>query len=257
MLILMTKEIAASNNRLNALRASVLGANDGIVSTAGLVLGVSGAATGSESVLLAGIAGLVSGAISMAAGEYVSVSSLRDSHLAFERRQKDRQTKKTKHESKDEPKDNPTDKSVAEGVKLTKHYIELGMSQKVALAAAREVTKSGKVSEALGETAIDSQLETEPEAGHVVNPWHSSASSAGAFAVGAAIPLLTIALAPESLAPILTAIAVIVSLTLTGYISARIGKSNPKKAAARVVLWGVAAMGITYIIGAILGVSVL
>lgn len=257
MIMLMTKETAASNNRLNALRASVLGANDGIVSTAGLVLGVSGAATGSESVLLAGIAGLVSGAISMAAGEYVSVSSLRDSHLAFEERQKDKQKNKPKPDTDKKPEEDIKAKSVAEGVRLTKHYIELGMSQKVALAAAREVTKSGKASEALGEAIVDTQLEAKPESGHAVNPWHSSASSAAAFTAGAAIPLLVIALSPEKLAPILTAIAVVISLTLTGYISARIGKSDPKKAATRVVLWGIAAMGITYLIGAVLGVSVL
>lgn len=235
------KELATSNNKLNALRASVLGANDGIVSTAGLVLGVAGATIDKEAVLLAGVAGLISGALSMAAGEYVSVSSQRDSRKAFLKR------------SKEAKLDSQASKPVAEGVQLAKAYISLGMSKDTALVAAKEVSKAGKTKEALG---VDTES-GKKEAEQIVNPWYSSASSAVAFVLGSSIPLVAIALSPADQAPIYTIAAVIISLILTGALSAAAGKANKVVAAARIVLWGVAAMGITYAIGMLIGASLL
>lgn len=226
--------IATSNNQLNKLRAAVLGANDGIVSTAGLVLGVTGAAASKETVLLAGFAGLISGALSMAAGEFVSVSSQRDSEQSFLGRT--RLHIKQEHDS-------------SEADELVEIYTAKGFSPETALSAVSDLKNSGKLSHEL-----ESQLGV--DSSDIANPWSAAIASAMSFVVGAAIPLSAIALSPEKSQTIVTAIAVALSLVLTGTLSARAGQANKLRAALRVVTWGVGAMIITYLIGSLIGVSV-
>lgn len=169
--------------RLNWLRAGVMGANDGIVSTAGMVVGVAGAAVGSSAILAAGIAATVAGALSMAVGEYVSVSSQRDALVAR---------------------------------------------------AGDEL--------AAGEDGL-------------TNPWHAAWASMIAFVAGALVPLLTMALAPQGLAVRATFGAVIVALLLTGATAAHLGGASRTRGAARTILGGVVAMGVTWAIGSLVGLQ--
>ena len=227
------ESIATSNNSLNKLRASVLGANDGIVSTAGIVLGVAGAAASKETIIIAGFAGLVAGAVSMAAGEFVSVSSQRDSEKSFLARKHTHI--KTNHDS------------VAE--ELVEIYREKGLSKKTSLIVAQELKEKGllnrELERQLGVDSLD-----------ISNPWAAAIASAMAFTVGAIIPLSAIVVASDEWRIFATAIAVLFSLILTGTLSARAGKASKLRAALRVVVWGIGAMAITYAIGHLIGVSI-
>ncbi len=225
--------IATSTNQLNKLRASVLGANDGIVSTAGLVLGVTGAAANKETILLAGFAGLVAGALSMAAGEFVSVSSQRDSEKAFLAKTKDH-VKKEHNSEADE---------------LVEIYLSKGLSRETATKAAGELEAKGSL-----ETELQKELGIDPD--DLTNPWSAAVASAVSFVIGAAIPLVAIALAPVKWQIPVTVIAVLFSLVLAGTLSAHAGEANKVRAALRIVTWGVGAMAITYLIGYLIGVSV-
>ena len=226
-----TPHIATSNNQLNKLRAAVLGANDGIVSTAGLVLGVTGAAADKEAIMLAGFAGLVAGAISMAAGEFVSVSSQRDSEKAFLEKAKNEQAT---HSVFDQ---------------IVAIYTEKGISQATAVQAASELEKSGTLM-----TELEKELGIDPE--DIANPWSAAIASAIAFVVGATIPLAAIVLTPAKWQIPVTVAAVLASLILAGILSAHAGEANRIRAALRIVIWGVGAMAITYTIGQLIGVSV-
>lgn len=227
-----SQHIAASNNELNKLRASVLGANDGIVSTAGIVLGVAGAAASKETILIAGFAGLIAGAISMAAGEFVSVSSQRDSEKAFLQRR--RLHISTNHDS------------VAD--ELVEIYQQKGFSKKTAQQAAHELKEKGFLNREL-------EKESGVDAHDISSPWSAAIASAVSFTIGAIIPLLAIAFAPDDLRIGMTAVAVVLSLILTGTLSARAGQANKQRAALRVVVWGVGAMAITYTVGHLVGVN--
>ena len=224
--------IATSTNQLNKLRAAVLGANDGIVSTAGLVLGVTGAAASKETILLAGFAGLISGALSMAAGEFVSVSSQRDSEKAF--------LKKTQvHIKKNHD---------SEADELIERYQAKGLSEKTAMQVATEFKENGTLT-----VELEKELGIDPD--DLTNPWSAATASAISFTIGAAIPLLTVLVAPSAVLVPVTVSAVLLSLILTGTLSARAGQANQLRAALRVVVWGVGAMIITYIIGHLIGVN--
>ena len=223
--------IATSNNQLNKLRAAVLGANDGIVSTAGLVLGVVGAAADKDAIVLAGFAGLVAGAISMAAGEFVSVSSQRDSERAFLKKAKN---KHSKHSLLDE---------------IIEIYTEKGISKKTAAQAAKELEENGTLM-----IELEKELGIDPD--DLTNPWSAAIASAISFVVGAAVPLAAIVLAPSEWQIPATVVAVLISLILAGVLSARAGEANKARAALRIVVWGVGAMAITYAIGHIIGVNV-
>ncbi len=227
-----TEHIATSSNELNKLRASVLGANDGIVSTAGIILGVAGAAASKETIIIAGFAGLVAGAISMAAGEFVSVSSQRDSEKAFLRR-------KRAHISVNHD-------SVAE--ELVEIYQEKGFSKKTAEQAAHELKEKGLLNRELEkESGVDSH--------DISSPWAAAIASAVAFTIGALVPLASIIFAPDEWRLWVTVGAVLLSLILTGTLSARAGQASTLRAALRVVVWGIGAMIITYAIGHLVGVS--
>jgi len=218
--------------KLNWLRASVLGANDGIVSIAGLVVGVAGATSSSEVILTAGLAGIVAGAISMAAGEYVSVSSSRDTERAL--------LEKEKFELKNYPKE--------EFKELVGLYEKKGLSNKTATAVARELTKKDAYS-----AHVDIELGIDPN--DLTDPWHAAFASAISFLLGAIIPLLAIILPPPGIRIPVAFASVILALAITGFISAKVGGANPLKAIIRVVSGGALAMIITFLVGRIFNVS--
>ncbi|WP_019931067.1 VIT family protein [Nocardia sp. BMG111209] len=220
------------NARLNWLRAGVLGANDGIVSTAGLVVGVAAVSADVTPILTAGLAGLVSGAISMAAGEYVSVSTQRDTERAV--------LSKERRELAEEP-----DYELRE---LAAIYVGKGLSAATARQVARELTAHDAFA-----AHADAELGLNPE--DLTDPWQAAASSAVAFTLGALLPLLAITLPPATWRVPVTIVAVLIALAITGTVSARLGGSRPRRAVLRVVVGGALAMAITYGIGQLLGVS--
>ena len=221
------------SGRLNWLRAGVLGANDGIVSTASLVVGVAGATNDKTTILVAGVAGLFAGAMSMAAGEYVSVSTQRDSEKAL--------LAKERRELEDEPEE--------ELAELTLLYMNKGLSEDLAKQVATELTEH----DALGAHA-EAELGIDPD--DLTSPWQAALASMGAFTVGAILPLLTITLSPESLRLWITAISVGLALALTGWSSARLGYGPVGRAVVRNVAGGLLAMGVTHFIGSLVGTSV-
>lgn len=216
--------------RLNWLRAAVLGANDGIVSMAGLLIGVAGASAARQALLTAGAAGLAAGALSMAVGEYVSVSAQRDSERAMldlERR-----------ELEELPEEELAE---LEGILVGK-----GMTPATARVAARELTEH----DAFG-IHCDLELGLDP---HVrTSPGEAAAASAVSFLVGGAIPFLAILLAPHDLAVGVTVAAVILALALTGWASARLGRASVGPALLRNVAGGALAMAITFGVGRLVG----
>ena len=216
--------------RLNWLRAGVLGANDGLVSTAGLVVGVAGATASLSTIVTAGIAGLVAGSLSMAGGEYVSVSTQRDTERAL--------LDKERRELIEEPE--------AELEELVGMYRAKGLSPETARTVAVELTAHDAFA-----AHIDIELGIDPD--ELTNPWHAAISSAIAFTVGALLPLLAILLPPPSARIPVTFIAVLIALGITGWASARLGGADPIRATQRVVIGGAIAMAVTYAIGRLVG----
>ncbi len=221
---------AGGTARLNWLRAGVLGANDGIVSTAGLVVGVAAATTDRATILTAGVAGLVAGALSMAAGEYVSVSTQRDTEQAL--------LDKERRELEEMPEE--------EFAELVAMYQSKGLSRDVAHQVAVQLTEKDAFA-----AHVDVELGIDPD--NLTNPWHAALASAIAFTVGALLPLLAIELPPPSMRVPVTFVAVIVALALTGWISARLGAAGLRKALQRNILGGALAMAVTYGIGVLVG----
>jgi len=221
------------NNRLNWLRAGVLGANDGIVSTAGIVMGVAGATGDRGTILVAGVAGLAAGALSMAAGEYVSVSTQKDSELAL--------LEKERGELRDEPEE--------ELEELAGLYVEKGLSEELALEVAKQLTEH----DALGAHA-EAELGIDPD--DITSPWNAALASMLAFTLGALLPLLTITLFGPTLRIWVTVVSVTVALALTGWGSAKFGYGPSRRAVVRNVMGGLFAMAITYAIGTALGAHV-
>jgi VIT1/CCC1 family predicted Fe2+/Mn2+ transporter len=222
-----------NTDRIGWLRAAVLGANDGIVSTASLIVGVAAASAGRNEVLVAGVAGLVAGAMSMAAGEYVSVSSQADaenSDLARERR-----------ELVEDPE--------FELQELTNIYVGRGLEP----ALARQVAEQMTAKDALAAHARD-ELGLSP---HMqARPVQAAIASAAAFATGAALPLVVVLLAPFALLTSAVPVTSLLFLALLGVLSARAGGARLLKPVARVVVWGAVAMAATAAIGAIFGTVV-
>ncbi|MEV7383747.1 VIT1/CCC1 transporter family protein [Streptomyces lydicus] len=217
-------------SRLNWLRAAVLGANDGIVSTAGLVVGVAGATDNRGALLTAGLAGLLAGSLSMAAGEYVSVSTQRDSEKAA--------LAQEKRELATEP--------LAELVELTQLLRGKGLEEQLA----REVAEQLTAHDALRAHA-EVELGIDPD--ELTNPWHAAGASFLAFTVGALLPLLAIVLPPAGQRLWITVLAVLAALALCGWSSARLGAAPVGRAVLRNVGGGVVAMAVTYAAGSLLG----
>lgn len=225
--------VAGISGKLNWLRAGVLGANDGIVSVAGIVIGVAAATMEREPIITAGAAGLAAGALSMALGEYVSVSTQRDTEQAL--------LDKERRELIEYPD--------AELEELVGLYEAKGLSPETARTVAVELTEHDAFA-----AHIDIELGIDPD--ELTNPWHAAMSSAIAFTVGALLPMLAILLPPPSMRIPITFVAVLIALGITGWVSARLGGANPVRATQRVVIGGAVAMAITYGIGRLVGVVV-
>jgi VIT1/CCC1 family predicted Fe2+/Mn2+ transporter len=219
-------------DRIGWLRAAVLGANDGIVSTASLMLGVAAANASPQTLLLTGVAALVGGAMSMAAGEYVSVSSQADTEAADIARERTELAEQPEHELRE----------------LAGIYQARGLSQELASQVALQLMKH----DALGAHTRD-ELGISQTAS--ARPLQAALASAASFAAGSALPLLTAVLAPSAWLSSAIAGASLLFLVSLGVLSARLGGAPIVKAAVRVAFWGALAMGITAGIGAIFGVS--
>ncbi|MDP1868466.1 MAG: VIT family protein [Bradyrhizobium sp.] len=216
--------------RIGWLRAAVLGANDGIISTASLILGVASASASQSDVLLTGVAGLVAGAMSMAAGEYVSVSSQSDTEHADLAREK--------KELADDP--------VFEREELAQVYVARGVEAELA----REVAKQLMTKDALGAHARDelgiSEITT-------ARPVQAALASAATFSVGAAAPLALVLVSPSSVLIPVVSVGSLLFLALLGAIGAKAGGAGLLRPTIRVTFWGALAMGLTAGIGAIFG----
>ena len=221
-----------TTSKLNWLRASVLGANDGIVSIAGLVVGVAGATTSHQVIFTAGIAGIIAGAISMAAGEYVSVSSSRDTEKAL--------LKKEKYELEHFPEE--------ELEELAHLYEKKGLSQKTARTVAEELTKNDPYA-----AHIDAELGIDPD--DLTSPWQASFASAASFLAGAIIPLVAILAFPQTTRIPMTFVSVLIALAITGTISGNVSNANVYRATARVIIGGALAMIVTFGVGRLFNVS--
>lgn len=218
--------------RLNWLRAGVLGANDGIVSTAGLVVGVAAATSDRGAILTAGFAGLAAGAVSMALGEYVSVSTQRDTERAL--------LAKEERELREDP--------AGELAELAAMYEAKGASPATARTLAEELTAHDALA-----AHVDVELGIDPD--DLTNPWYAAISSAVAFTVGALLPLIAVALPPSDARIPVTFAAVLVALALTGWLSAVLGRSPRRPAIVRLLVGGAAAMVVTYGLGQVFGAT--
>ncbi len=221
-----------NSHRSGWLRAAVLGANDGIISTASLMMGIAAANQSQNAILLAGVAGLVAGAVSMAAGEYVSVCSQTDLEKA--------DLDKEKKELMDDPEGELRE---LEGI-----YMSRGISRELSKRVAAELTQK----DALGAHARDELGITDFNA---AKPLQAALASAASFALGALVPLLTALLMTEKSLIVVPAISLI-SLTLLGALAAKIGGAKPVKGAIRVTFWGAAAMAATTLVGSFFGVDI-
>jgi len=216
--------------RLNWLRAGILGANDGIVSIAALVVGVAAATSDSGPIVIAGVAGIIAGSLSMGLGEYVSVSSQRDSEASL--------IKRERQELRDFPEE--------ELAELAEIYEDKGLSPATAALVAKELTAHDAVA-----AHLDAELGINER--QLTNPWHAAISSAISFLAGAALPMLAIILTPEAWRIPLTFVASLVALGLTGGIGAYLGHSPILRPVLRVTAGGALALALTWGIGALLG----
>jgi VIT1/CCC1 family predicted Fe2+/Mn2+ transporter len=227
----MTQDEKHRSGRVGWLRAAVLGADDGIVSTASLIVGVASASSSRHAVLVAGIAGLVAGAFSMAAGEYVSVSSQADTERA--------DLTLEKRELATQPQ--------AEEDELTSIYVDRGLDSDLARQVARQLmAKDALAAHARDELGLTEEL--------AARPLQAAVTSALTFAAGAAVPILTIVIAPPSV--ILVSGVSLVCLAGLGAVAARAGGAPPLAGAARVGFWGALAMAATAGVGHLFGTTV-
>ncbi len=224
-------EATTTGTKLNWLRAAVLGANDGIVSTSSIIVGVAGATHDTKLILTAGVASLVAGALSMSVGEYVSVSTQRDTERAL--------LAKERLELENVPEQ--------ELEELIVIYQKKGLSRPTAEIVGRELTDH----DAFGAHA-EAELRIDPN--NLTQPWHAAYASGLAFFCGAIIPILTILISPTKYDIPATFVSVIVALVITGALSANVGGSHKKTAIVRVVIGGVIAMLVTYGVGKLFGV---
>ncbi|MDQ2755747.1 MAG: VIT family protein [Actinomycetota bacterium] len=219
-----------SGARLNWLRAGVLGANDGVVSTAGVIVGVAGATTAPGAILTAGIAALVAGALSMGVGEYVSVSTQRDTEKAL--------LDKERRELAETPE--------LELAELAGFYRNRGLDPELA----HEVAVQLSAKDAL---AAHAEIELQIDPDNLTSPWHAAFASTGSFFVGALLPLVAALISSPSWHVPVIVLFVVIALTLTGLLSARLGGTTPGRQVARNVAGGMLAMVVTYAIGALVG----
>jgi VIT1/CCC1 family predicted Fe2+/Mn2+ transporter len=219
-------------HRIGWLRAAVLGANDGIVSTASLIMGVAAAGVGTKSILIAGVAGLVAGAMSMAAGEYVSVSSQSDTENADLDRERKELAADPKHEHEE----------------LTAIYVGRGLDAVLASEVATQLMEH----DALGAHARDELGISETL---TARPVQAAFASAGTFSVGAVLPLLVVLLVPVAALMWAVSVSSLLFLALLGSLAARAGGASVIISAMRVTFWGASAMALTAGVGALFGVA--
>lgn len=224
---------SAANAKLNWLRAGVLGANDGIVSTACILLGVIAAGSGTQAIMIAGIAAAVAGAVSMALGEYVSVSAQRDSERLF--------IELETAELQDCPAEEHT-----ELVEILRGY---GVTHEVADQAAKDI-------EAKDPLKAHLQLELGIDSEDLTNPWAAALSSAVAFTLGALLPIISVVLAPATSRGLTVTIVTLATLVLTGYISACISGTNKARSMLRLLIGGALGLVVTYGVGLLFGTGV-
>ncbi len=211
----------------------MLGANDGIVSTAGIVMGVAGATSERSALLIAGVAGMVAGAMSMGTGEYVSVSTQRDSEKSILRLEAEELRAMPETEERE----------------LARMYEEKGLDTDLATRVARQLTDH----DALGAHA---EIEFGIDPHDLTNPWHAAWASMISFTLGALLPLLCVVLVPSGARIMVTVGAVALALALTGFVSAKLSLSPRLRAIVRNVLGGLLAMGVTYLIGSLVGLGI-
>lgn len=224
---------AALRSRLNWLRAGVLGANDGIISTAGLVVGVAAATTDRTAILVAGVAAVAAGAVSMGLGEYVSVSSQRDTERAL-----------IEHERLELEED-----PAGELDQLAAIYEGKGLTPATARQVAVELTEHDPLA-----AHVEAELGLDPD--ERTNPWHAAFASAVAFTLGAVLPLAAVVLATTSARIPVTVAAVVVALAVTGSVSAWFGRARRLRAVVRLLVGGALAMAVTWAIGSLFGATV-
>lgn len=218
---------------LNRLRAGVLGANDGIVSTAGVVVGIAAASASTTVIAASGFAAIVAGALSMAAGEYVSVSTQRDTEQAL--------LDKERLELRDMPED--------ELEELAAIYQQKGLTAELARQVAEQLTATNALA-----AHAEAELHIDPD--DLTSPWEAAISSLIAFTVGGLLPMAAILLSPDSARVPITFVSVILALVLTGWGSARLGDAPAGRATMRTVVGGALAMAVTFGIGHLSGVQV-
>ncbi|QGU05061.1 VIT1/CCC1 transporter family protein [Corynebacterium comes] len=223
---------AGHGSRLNWLRAGVLGANDGIVSVAALLLGVIAAGAGEGAILAAGVASLIAGAVSMALGEYVSVSAQRDSEKML--------VAKERAELADDPE--------AEHAELAGILASYGISDRTAAQAATEIHQKDALPAHL-------QLELGIEAEDLTSPVAAAVSSAGAFTLGAALPLLAVLVVPAQWATPVVTVVTLIALLLTGFIAATLAGTSRLRSSMRLFIGGAAGLALTYFAGALFGAA--
>jgi vacuolar iron transporter family protein len=224
---------ADSREKLNWLRAAVLGANDGIVSTASIVVGVAGASNSLHFILTAGVAGMVAGALSMGVGEYVSVSTQRDTEKALIEKERQELINNPDYELKE----------------LAAIYAKKGLSHETAHQVAKELTAKDAFA-----AHLDAELGIDPNS--LTNPWHAAYASSLAFLCGAIIPILMIIFSPEAYRIAITFLGILVALFITGALSAYAGGAKKRLAVFRVICGGMLAMAVTFGIGKLFGVNI-
>ena len=221
------------NGKLNKLRAAVLGANDGVVSVSSIVMGVAGASSDTRAISIAGLAALIAGALSMAVGEYVSVSSQSDAEKAF--------IEEEKRDLRDDPK--------GELDELAREYVKLGLSRKTADRVAEELTAKDAL-----KAHLHVHFNLDPN--DINNPWQAAIASLIAFTLGGLIPFVAMVFAPAEFRVLLTGVAVVIALIAIGVLSANAGNASKLRATVRVVVGGIAAMVVTYGVGVLFGTTV-
>ena len=222
--------LTTSVSRLNRLRAAVLGCNDGVTSTAGLVVGVAGATTSTSALLIAGISGVVAGSLSMGGGEFTSVSAQRDSQEALLAVQR--------HELETVP-----DEELDE---LAHLYVQKGLSTTLASQVAAELTNRDAL-------AAHADIELGIDLDDLVKPWDAAIASSTAFALGGVLPIVAILLPPTGARVPVCFLAVAAALAITGNVAARLGQAPSGRATLRNVVVGMLAMATTYAIGLVVG----
>ena len=223
----------ADNGKLNKLRAAVLGANDGVVSTSSVIMGVAGATSEQHPIIIAGVAALVAGALSMAVGEFVSVSSQADAEKTYiEEEKNDLQTM---------PKE--------ELDELTREYVKLGVSEKTAQQVAKELTAKDPL-----RAHLQVHFNLNPD--DINSPVQAAVASLVAFTAGGLVPFASVALMPQSFRIAGVVTASLAALFATGYLSATVSKSSKRRAIVRVILGGATAMAVTFCVGQVFGVAV-